>query len=417
MIDKRSYIPYIGLFICVFLHTGLLAQTNEQKALESKREQLEMEIKEINRLLFAEKKERGNVLDQMEAMDQKINVRQQLIRVTNQQSNLLNRQINTNIRNIGKLRNDLAFLKEEYGNMIQKSYQNKSRQSRLMFLLSAEDFFQAFKRFQYMKQYTQYRKEQGEQIVVKTDELTQLNKDLADQRKEKDRLVAENTEVKNQLYKEIQAQKELLKNIKKNESKYATEINKKKQEAKRIDEQIEKLIRSAIAASNKEVGKKSSVSSSTTASSSVFVLTPEATILANNFSANKGKLIWPVEKGIKRQGFGVYNDAVYPGIKHQSNGVIIATDEGSQARAIFEGEVIAILSVPGGNKGVQIKHGNYISTYYNLSTVNVKKGDKVNIKSNLGEIYTSRSNGTTQLKFYLYQNTTRLNPEEWIYRL
>ena len=269
MIDKRSYLPYVALFICVFLHTGLLAQTNEQKALESKREQLELEIKEINRLLFAEKKERGNVLDQMEAMDQKINVRQQLIRVTNQQSNLLNRQINTNIRNIGKLRNDLAFLKEEYGNMIQKSYQNKSRQSRLMFLLSAEDFFQAFKRFQYMKQYTQYRKEQGEQIVVKTDELTQLNKDLADQRKEKDRLVAENTKVKDQLYKEIQTQKELLKNIRKNESKYASEINKKKQEAKRIDEQIEKLIRSAIAASNKEVGKKSSASNTSTVSSKI----------------------------------------------------------------------------------------------------------------------------------------------------
>lgn len=401
------------------IHIGSFAQTNEQKALESKREQLEKEIKEINRLLFAEKKERGSVLDQIEAMDQKINVRQQLIRVTNQQSNLLNRQINANIRNIGKLRNDLASLKEEYANMIQKSYQNKSGQSRLMFLLSADDFFQAFKRFQYMKQYTQYRKEQGEQIVIKTEELTRLNKDLADQRKEKDRLVAENTKVKDQLYKEIQVQKELLKNIRKNESKYASEIERKRKEARRIDEQIEKLIRTAIAASNKEADKKvgTSTESGSKAGSSTFVLTPEATILAKNFSANKGKLIWPVEKGIKRQGFGVYNDAVYPGIKHQSNGVIIATDEGSQARAIFEGEVIAILSVPGGNKGVQIKHGNYISTYYNLSTVNVKKGDKVSIKSNLGEIYTSRSNGTTQLKFYLYQNTTKLNPEEWIYRL
>ena len=215
-----------------------IAQTNEQKALESKREQLQKEISEINRLLFAEKKEKGNVLEQMEAMDQKINVRQQLIRVTNQQSNLLNRQINTNVRNIGKLRNDLAFLKEEYGNMIQKSYQNKSRQSRLMFLLSSENFLQAFKRFQYMKQYTQYRKEQGEQIVAKTDELTQLNKDLSEQRKEKDKLVAENTQIKNQLYKEIQSQKELLKSIRKNESKYATAIENKKKEAKRIDEQI-----------------------------------------------------------------------------------------------------------------------------------------------------------------------------------
>ncbi|MDO6604309.1 Septal ring factor EnvC, activator of murein hydrolases AmiA and AmiB [Arenibacter palladensis] len=414
MRSNHSYIVYF-LFV-MFFHWGYftMAQTNEQKALESKREQLQKEISEINRLLFAEKKEKGNVLEQMEAMDQKINVRQQLIRVTNQQSNLLNRQINTNVRNIGKLRNDLAFLKEEYGNMIQKSYQNKSRQSRLMFLLSSENFLQAFKRFQYMKQYTQYRKEQGEQIVAKTEELTQLNKDLSEQRKEKDKLVAENTQIKNQLYKEIQSQKELLKSIRKNESKYAAAIENKKKEAKRIDEQIERLIRSAIAASNREASKSSST---TATSSSKFVLTPEATIVANNFSANKGKLIWPVEKGIKRQGFGVYNDAVYPGIKHESNGVIIATDEGSKARAIFEGEVIAILSVPGGNKGVQIKHGNYISTYYNLSRVYVKKGDKVNTKSDLGDIYTSKSSGTTQLKFYLYKDTTRLNPEEWIYQL
>lgn len=412
--SKHSYIVYFLLVMFVGIGNVAIAQTNEQKALESKREQLQKEISEINRLLFAEKKEKGNVLEQMEAMDQKINVRQQLIRVTNQQSNLLNRQINTNVRNIGKLRNDLAFLKEEYGNMIQKSYQNKSRQSRLMFLLSSENFLQAFKRFQYMKQYTQYRKEQGEQIVAKTDELTQLNKDLSEQRKEKDKLVAENTQIKNQLYKEIQSQKELLKSIRKNESKYATAIENKKKEAKRIDEQIERLIRSAIAASNREASKSSS---STATSSSKFVLTPEATIVANNFSANKGKLIWPVEKGIKRQGFGVYNDAVYPGIKHESNGVIIATDEGSKARAIFEGEVIAILSVPGGNKGVQIKHGNYISTYYNLSRVYVKKGDKVNTKSDLGDIYTSKSSGTTQLKFYLYKDTTRLNPEEWIYQL
>ena len=113
----------------------------------------------------------------------------------------------------------------------------------------------------------------------------------------------------------------------------------------------------------------------------------------------------------------MYSDPVYPGIKHQSNGVIIATDEGSKARAIFEGEVIAILAVPGGNKGVQIKHGNFISTYYNLSDLYVKKGDKVASKEELGTVYTNRNNGQTRLKFYLYQDTSRLNPEDWVYRL
>ncbi|MCX2718582.1 murein hydrolase activator EnvC family protein [Lentiprolixibacter aurantiacus] len=397
------------LFLLIVSSWQVNAQTSEQKALEAKREQLQKEIAEMNRLLFAEKKQRGTVLDQMENLDQKINIRQQLIRVTNQQSNLLNRQINVNIRNISKLREDLEVLKEDYAEMIRKSYQNKSQQSRLMFLLSAENFYQAYKRLQYLKQYTAYRKQQGEEIVRKTEELAALNRDLTRQRKEKDELIAENTKAKDALLNEIREQKDLLLTIRQNESKYSAELQAKRKEARQIDRQIERLIRSAIAASNKESGGKTT--------KNTFALTPEAEIVAKSFSANKGKLIWPVEKGVKRQGFGVYKDAIYPGIKHQNNGVIIATDKGARARAVFEGEVIAISAVPGGNKMVHVKHGNYISTYHNLSNVYVKKGDKVEAKDELGEIYTNRFNGFTELKFYLFRDATRLNPEEWIYRL
>ncbi len=405
---KAAHSIFLILILNLFYSGIAYGQTSEQKALEVKRARLQNEIKEINRLLFAEKKEKGNVLDQMENLDQKINVRQQLIRVTNQQSNLLNRQINTNIRSITKLRENIKELKLEYAAMIQKSYQNKSQQSRLMFLLSSDNFFQVYKRFQYMKQYTAYRKEQGEQLVKKTEELSQLNIDLSNQRKVKDQLLAENVAAKEQLKNELKTQQQLLGTIKNNENKFVAAIQKKKAETRKIDRQIERLIRSAIAASNKSTGSKSS---------SKFVLTPEAKVVADNFSANKGRLIWPVEKGIKSRGFGIYSDAVYPGIKHVNNGVIIATDVGATARAIFEGEVIAILSVPGGNKGVQIKHGNYISTYYNLSRLYVKKGDQVGVKEQLGEIYTNRSNGQTQLKFYLYRDTAKLNPEDWIYQL
>tara|TARA_R110002050_G_scaffold15706_3_gene48105 strand:- start:50934 stop:52163 length:1230 start_codon:yes stop_codon:yes gene_type:complete len=409
MLATKTYRFLLVLIGFLLFSLSSLAQTTEQKNLEAKREQLQKEIQQINRLLFAEKKEKGNVLDQMQALDKKISVRQQLIRVTNEQSNLLNRQLNANIRNIGKLRDELKTLKEDYALMIQKSYQNKSKQSRLMFLLSSESFYQGFKRLQYMKQYTKYRKEQGEQIVSKTDELKTLNIALTEQRKTKDQLVAENTVAKKELLKEKNAQNELLNSIRKNESKYTSTIQKKQKEARAIDRQIENLIRSAIASSNKKAGN--------TTNNNKFVLTPEAKIVANNFSANKGKLIWPVEKGIKSIGFGIYKDAVYPGIKHQNNGVIIATDKGSKARAIFEGEVIAVISVPGGNKGVQMKHGNFISTYYNLSNVYVKKGDKVKSKEELGEIFTNVLNNQTLLKFYLYQDTSRLNPEEWIYQL
>ncbi|MEA1786656.1 peptidoglycan DD-metalloendopeptidase family protein [Arenibacter sp. GZD96] len=409
MLPKASYITYL-VIISLFMCQILVGQTSEQKALESKRERLQQEIKDINRLLFAEKKEKGNVLDQMEALDQKLHVREQLIRVTNEQANILSRQINTNIRNISKLREDLETARDDYATMIQRSYQNRSQQSRLMFLLSSESFLQAFKRLQYMKQYAQYRKEQGQLLAQKAEELSQLNQELSTQRKDKERLMAENMLAKKEMLTEKETQKQLLNTIRKNESKYSSAIQNKQKEAKKIEQQIEALIRSAIVSSNKASGNTSS-------SNSVFAMTPEASLVATNFSANKGKLIWPVEKGIKSQGFGVYNDKVYPGIKHESNGVIIATDAGSKARAIFEGEVIAVLAVPGGNRGVQIKHGNFISTYYNLSNLYVKKGDKVSAKAELGEIYTNRSNGLTQLKFYLYQNTTRLNPEDWLFQL
>lgn len=408
MENRISYCIYFMAFT-FFLTFTSFAQTSEQKTLEAKRERLQQEIKEINRLLFEERKEKGSVLDQMEALDQKINVRQELIRVTNQQSNLLNRQINVNIRNISKLREDLKILKEDYANLIQKTYQNRSQNNRLMFLLSAENFFQAFKRLQYMQQYAKHRKKQGEDIMKKTDELAKLNQDLVQQRKAKEQLLAENVRAKDELYKEIESQKTLLRSIRQNESKYTSAIAEKQKEARKIDREIERLIRSAIVSSNKSSGKSTS--------STKFALTPEAKLLADNFSANKGRLIWPVEKGIKSQGYGVYSDKLYPGIKHQNNGVTITTDEGSQARAIFDGEVIAILSVPGGSKGVQIKHGNYISTYYNLSKLYVKKGDKVAAKAVLGDIYTNRFDGSTKLKFYLYQDSNRLNPEDWIYQL
>ncbi|MCL6266721.1 peptidoglycan DD-metalloendopeptidase family protein [Flagellimonas sp. 2012CJ39-3] len=408
MFNKRTYSSYILIFI-YFLCANVSAQTSEQKALEAKRERLQEEIKEINRLLFVEKREKGNVLDQMEALDKRINVRQELIRVTNQQSNLLNRQINVNIRSISKLREDLKILKEDYAQLIRKSYQNKTQNNRLMFLLSADNFFQAFKRLQYMEQYAKHRKKQGEDIQTKTDQLAKLNQELVDQRKEKEQLLAQNRKVKNGLFVEIQTQKDLLNSIRQNESKYSAAIAQKQREARKIDREIERLIKSAIVSTNRKAGSSRS--------SSKFVLTPEAKLVATNFSANKGKLIWPVEKGIKSQGYGVYADKIYPGIKHRNNGVTIATDKGSKARAIFEGEVIAIMSVPGGSRGVSIKHGNYITTYYNLSNLYVKKGDRVAAKDVLGDVYTNRFDGTTKLKFYLYQDTNRLNPEDWIYQL
>lgn len=397
-----------GLFLLLLLSSGLQAQSSEQQQLQAKKQRLQKEIKEINRLLLAERKERGNVLDQVEALDQKININQELIRVTNQQANLLSRQINTNIRKISQLKTDLESLKKDYAQIIQKSYQDKNQQNRLLFLLSSDGFWQAYKRMQYLQQYANYRKQQGEDIVQKTTELTQLNKDLVDQRKVKEQLITENRSQKKSLTKEMDSRRDLLTSIRKNESRYVAQINERKKEQRRINREIERLIREAIASSNKAAGSSSTSS---------FALTPEAKALATDFSSNRGKLVWPVEKGIKSQGFGEYRDKVYPTIMHQNNGVTITTDKGAKARAIFKGEVSAIITDRLGKKGVLVRHGNYSTMYWNLSQVYVQKGDQVGTKEELGEVYTNQSNNLTTLKFYLYQDTKKLNPEDWVYQL
>ncbi|WP_268224568.1 murein hydrolase activator EnvC family protein [Sinomicrobium oceani] len=400
----------IFLLLIIFLTLGTAhAQTREQKELEAKRARLQQEIKQINSLLSTQQKERQNVVTEVEDLNQKIRVRQELIQVTNRQANLLNRQVNNNMKKIGDLRKELEDLKEDYAETIRQTYKSRSRQNRVMFLLSSENFFQAYKRLQYMKQYADYRKQQGESIEAKTLELQNLNKELIVQRKEKETLISENKKEQAALEKERREQQSLIASIRKKESQYNSQITQKRKETQAIDRQIEKLIREAIVESNKKAGKSTN--------NATFALTPEAKVIANNFAANKGKLIWPVEKGVKSKGYGEYSDPVYPAVKNFNNGVLIATQEGEKARAVFDGEVSAIIAVPGANKAVQLRHGNYITTYYNLGRIYVKKGQKVTAKTPLGEIFTSPSSGKTELKFFLYRDTNRLNPEDWIYRM
>lgn len=406
---RTYFLTCLLLFIAMFSGSG---QSKEQQNLEARKTQLLNEIKQINSLLNQQAKKRTSILSQVEDLNQKIRMQQELIRVTNQQANLLNRQINGNMRKIESLRNDLVKLKEDYAKMIVRSYKSKSQQSRLMFLLSSETFLQGYKRLQYMKQYTNFRKEQGVEIQKKTEELQQLNTTLIVQRKEKERLVAENRKAQQELQTERLQQEQLVNSIRKKEGEYASQIKQKRSQADELDRQIQKLIREAIAESNKKAGAKATGGSATT-----FALTPEGRLIANNFAANKGSLIWPVERGYKSQGYGQYADPVYPDVKHNNNGVTIATIQGAKARAIFDGEISAIIAIPGGNKAVQVRHGNYITTYYNLSDVYVRKGEKVKAKQSLGAIVTNPITGKTEMKFFLYKDTVKLNPEQWIAKM
>lgn len=396
---------YHILVVALLFQSFIFGQSEKQKALEAQRIQLQKEITQINSLLFSNKKKEKSVLNMVEDLNYKIRVRQNLIKITNEQANLLTREINDNQNQISNLREQLKQLKEDYAGMIVKSYKSKSQQSRIMFLLSSDDFKQAYKRLQYIQQYADYQKQQGEAIKEKTETLQALNITLSKQKEDKQKLIEENRKAKADLEADLKSQNTLMASIKTELKQFATQIKTKQQEIDRIDAEIKKLIREAIASSNKASGN--------TSNTGKFVLTPAGKALAANFVANKGKLPWPVERGVIKMRYGTQRSLIDNTVTIKSNGIRIATEQNAKVKAVFEGEVFAVQLIKFSNPSVYIKHGNYISVYTNLSKVLVKKGDKVSTGQAIGEVFTD-NNGETMLRFSIFKEDQTENPEVWL---
>ena len=406
--NPSKYWLFLLLFLIV-LSISAQVQSKKQQELENRSQELQQEMKQLNTLLFQGNKQQISVLSRVEDLDYKITVRQNLIRITNQQTNLLTREINNNQKNITSLRDKLKLLKEEYAAMVVKSYKSKSEQSKVMFLLSSSNFQQAYKRLQYIKQYANYQKKQGEEIRVKTIALQELNKDLIIQKRNKQKLIDENRIAKNELEKEVKQHEILISSIKQNLHKYTSQIKSKQRESDKIDKEIEKIIRDAIAKSNKKAGKSPS--------SATFALTAEDKILAANFTSNKGRLPWPVEYGVVKVRYGTQRSPIDRSIPIKSNGVRIATNKGEKVRAVFEGTVMRIITPKNGNNTVLIRHGDYITIYKNLSKIYVQNGDKVKTKQLIGEVLTNRASGEAILSFNIYKDGKFQNPAHWISKM
>lgn len=410
-------------FILAFLicSASVWSQTPQEK-LEQRKEQIQKEIRAQEDLLRSQDKKQKSLLTVIIQQREKIRLRESLIKTTEKQAKILKDEMYINQLQINKLNRDLKDLKEDYAAMIMKSYKSRSEQSRAMFLLSSESFLQAYKRAQYMKQYASFRKTQGEEIKVNTDKLLVLNTKLDNQKIEKQKLIVEQEQERIVLQKEKEEQEVLAAAIKKDKKKIAQEIKSKQQESKEIDRKIDRLIKEAIAEANRKAAaerkkanpKTTAAETRATENSSKIVLTPEAKIISDNFKANKGRLPWPTATGQITQRYG---DQPHPDLSYlsvHSNGIEITTNKGSQARAVFDGEVYSILYVSPVQKAVMIQHGDFFTMYHNLSDVSVAKGEKVTRKQSLGTIRTSTETGRTILKFMITQNVTYTNPQAWL---
>lgn len=405
------HLLFIFLGTCSFSYTQ--QKTQQQRNLEERKEQISEEIAQIERLLQQQVRLKGSAIDQIRLLDNKRYALESLIELTANEVQLLQRQITESNVRIESLNHRIEVIKQDYEKLIVNSHKRKVEKNKWMFLLAAESFKDARRRWNYLLQYASYRTTQAERLVRKQEEFQQATETLEVQLQKKEHKVEENRNQQQALIADREKQEELIVRARKQERVYRRELSDRDKERKRIDTEIDRLIRAAIERVNRARLAKAKKSERTDG----FVLTPEAKALAKSFEGNKGRHIWPVDKGIKSIGYGTYADKLYPALKHFNNGVTIATESDSAVRAIYDGEVMSIMISRQGIKGVYIRHGDYITMYYNLKDVSVKEGDKVISKQSLGTLHTDKVSGQTLLKFYLYKNTTRLNPEQWIYRL
>ena len=395
---------YLLLFISLSL--GLKAQNYQerQKQLEAQKISIKKEIQQINNLINDSRKKSRGLADELEDIQLKISVRDRLIRINNSQVNNLNNIISNQNERIADLEVDLKKLKDEYSKIVFSSYKKRSSEMKLMFLFASDNINQAFRRFQYFKQYSKYRKEQANKIVSLQEEISN-NIDSLDKRKiEKQNVVKENQSIRQTLNQDRIKQNNLYNNLLKDQKNYAVEIQEKEKQARLIDNEIQKLIRLAIADSNNNNN------------SSNFALTPEGRLISSNFQSNKGRLPWPVREGVITRRFGTQPHPVVRTTTINSNGISIATSANSIAYSVFEGEVLSVYGFSGGNPGVLIRHGKYISNYQNLSSIFVKKGDKVMANDEIGIVFTNESTGKTVLKFNIFNELKPENPTIWLAR-
>lgn len=391
-------------FMFLFFYQSI-GQTNKKSKLEQEKQKIEDDIRFTNKLLEETKKNKKVSLNQLAIIDNNIRQREKLVDSYNAQILEVGERIEKTSLSINRLSKELEALKAEYAKLIYYAFKNRSAYDQLMFIFSSEDFNQAFRRIKYFQQYSEYRKNQAELIMKKRTEMKNTIALLEKQKAEKLSLLNKKEKERLGLLKDKEEQSLVVKDLGKKEKELKSKLKENEKAAKKLQAEIEKIIAEEIKLASEKSGTKKS---------GLFSLTPEEAALSDNFEMNRGKLPWPSERGIVSSTYGEHEHPLLKGVITKNNGVDILTDHGSTARAVFDGVVSKVISMPTYNYVVMVRHGEYLTVYSNLDEVYVKKGDKVNIKQKIGLIRTDSKESKTELHFELWKGKTLLNPANWL---
>lgn len=372
--------------------------------LQEKKADAAKEIEFTTRLLNETQKDEKASLGKLRLINNKLHNRNAIISSISSEIKIYEGFIADNALGAEMLNTDLVELKQEYAEIIKAAYKNKGSNDQLLFFLSADNFNQAYRRFLYFKRYSEFRQNQAKTIQTVQQVLNQNIKKLEQQKIIKQSLITSAQQEKELLAQEQGQQNISLQKLQNEKRSLQQKLRKQRKVEQQLESEIQQVIEEE-AQKNKAAG------------GSGFALTPEQKLLGNNFEQNKKRLPWPVERGVIVEHFGVHQHAVLTNVKVQNNGINIATEIGAKVRAVFNGEVSRVFAISGGNTAVIIRHGIYLSVYSNLREVEVKKGDKVNTKQTIGTVFTDNDEGDKSiLKFQIWKESTKLNPEQWIGR-
>ena len=421
----------ISLYLISFL-IALSSFGQSREELERKRKEIQDEIAQLQKSQSEIQKNKKASIGQLSMIQSKIKKRYAVINNINDQVKLIDNSIFTNNREIFRLKKQLDTLKGQYANTIVYAYQNRSNYDMINFIFSATSFNDAVRRVSYLKSYRSYREDQVaninktslllEQRILtlsaskkeKSQVLQLQNKEmktLEDEKKEQSSFVLKLKAREKELQKEMAAKKRLDRNL---QNAIAAIVKREIENArKRAEEEARKA--AAVAKANEAKTNPATTTTApkpaTTRKTNVLENTPEVTKLSVNFEQNKHNLPWPVDKGNISSRFGkrkIEGTTLF----EDNIGLTIATVEGTSVKAVFEGIVSAIYDVAG-SQTVTIKHGKYFTTYYNLSSVSVSKGQEVKMGQSLGKAGVN-DDGDGEILFVVNIESKFTDPEQWL---
>ncbi len=400
VLTKRKHVTAVILLILISCFS---LEGQGRKELEDRRKRLVREIGLTTNLLNETTKNKEAAYDLFLTLQNQIHKRKQLVKTLREEVNYNAKNIKRTTEVIESLKTDIDDLKLEYGEMARRAYRLKLNNSGLFFLFSADGFNDAFKRWRYLKQYDQSRKKQANLIVETQLMLERKINNLENRIKEKEKLLQSEERQSKLLGQELEEKNQILKTLKSDESRLKKSLKSQEKDREGLDDAIKDIIRSEVAITKET---KDYVNPSSESSKDLTTL----------FQHERGKLPWPVKKGVVTRRFGKQAHPTLKRIEISNNGIDIRADRKADVRSVFAGKVVGKTFVPGYNNMLIVQHGDYYTVYSNLDEVFVNKGDEVQAKTTIGKLSVDQKTNKSELHFEVWREKTRLNPADWVHK-